>query len=413
MTSTEERLRAAARAAADTVPPGSAPPLRLPDVQPGRARWDQRHRWLRAMVPLAAAAAVAAVVIASLALTRGVPASSPGGPASPARAVALHGVPAYYVATANQVTPTDVVIRATATGAVLATVQVPKPYGTFNFVTAAADDRTFILSAQRWWPIASGPRGRDAEHRDNTTPVVFFRLRYDPATRTARLTALHVPQVIPAATLNGMGVSPDGSRLALALNPDQIAIITLATGASRNYAWPGPAHSSGTWIGNDKPSGQPVSWTADGRTLAFPATTESGGVTSVILLGTRPGGIGLGPARRAVTFRGAGHVKPGPVGNALITPDGTRIVTITQRAQAASARITQFSTRTGRPVSPRLAGTASLTPWDVLWTDPSGGTLIVEGARTGSLPATVTGILRDGRFTPLPGAPLVTSNVAW
>jgi Tol biopolymer transport system component len=210
-----------------------------------------------------------------------------------------------------------------------------------------------------------------------------------------------------------MGVSPDGSRLALALNPDQIAIITLATGASRNYAWPGPEHSSGTWIGNDKPSGQPVSWTADGRTLAFPATTESGGVTSVILLGTRPGGIGLGPGRRAVTFRGAGHVKPGPVGNALITPDGTRIVTITQRAQAASARITQFSTRTGRPVSPPLAGTASLTPWDVLWTDPSGGTLIVEGARTGSLPATVTGILRDGRFTPLPGAPLVTSNVAW
>ena len=85
MTSTEERLRAAARAAADTVPPGSAPPLRLPDVQPGRARRDQRHRWVRAMAPLAAATAVAAVVIASLALTRGVPTSSPGGAAGRVR----------------------------------------------------------------------------------------------------------------------------------------------------------------------------------------------------------------------------------------------------------------------------------------------------------------------------------------
>ena len=34
MISTEERLRAATRAAADTVPPGSAPPLRLPPGGP-------------------------------------------------------------------------------------------------------------------------------------------------------------------------------------------------------------------------------------------------------------------------------------------------------------------------------------------------------------------------------------------
>ncbi len=34
--STEERLRAAARAAADTVAPGSAPPLRLPAGPEGR-----------------------------------------------------------------------------------------------------------------------------------------------------------------------------------------------------------------------------------------------------------------------------------------------------------------------------------------------------------------------------------------
>jgi hypothetical protein len=413
MMSTEERLRAAARAAADTVPPGSAPPLRLPDVQPGRARWDQRHRWVRALVPLAVAAAVAAVIIASLALTSGVPTSS-GGAASPARAVALHGAPAYYIATANQVTPTDVVIRATATGAILATVKVPKPYGMFSFVTAAADDRTFILSAQRYWPIASGTRGLAAEHRDNTTPVVFFRLRYDPATRTTRLTQLHLPQTVPAATLSGMGVSPDGSRLALVLHPAQIMIITLATGASQSRTWPGSAHSTGTWVGNDKPSGQPVSWTASGQALAFPLTTRSGGITSVMLLDTGSPGS-LRSAQRIVTFRGLGHAKDGPIGDALITPDGTRIVTVAMRGTQAQAQVREFSVRTGQPVSPP-PGTAprSLTLWGVLWTDSSGGTLIVSGLQT--LPghdASVTGVLRGGRFTPLPRAPVNNNNVAW
>ena len=118
-------------------------------------------------------------------------------------------------------------------------------------------------------------------------------------------------------------------------------------------------------------------------------------------------------ARRGVTFEGLGHVKTGPVGNAHITPDGSRIVTVTQRAQAASAAITEFSARSGQPVSPPPAGTASLTPWDVLWTDSSGSTLIVQGVRTGPSAAIVTGILRDGRFTPLPGTLSVTSNAAW
>jgi hypothetical protein len=420
MTRTEERLRAAARATADTVPPGSAPPLRLPDVQPGRAGWDQRHRWVRALVPLAAAAAVAAVVIASLALTRGMSTSS-GGAESPARAVAQHGVPAYYVATANQVTPTDVLIRATATGAVLATVKVPKPYGTFNFVTAAADDRTFILSAQRWWPIASGTRGLAAEHRDNTTPVVFFRLRFDPATRTARLTALHIPRRIPASSLDGIAVSPDGSRLALALYPAQIEVTTLATGSARRWDWPGATPSAGPWVGNSKPSGQPLSWTANGRTLAFPVTAESGGITSVMLLDTSSPGGSLRSARRVVTFRGPGHVKPGPIGNVIITPDGTRIVTVAIRTLPSrgtvtdQAQIAEFPVRTGVTGSPPPAVNVSQTrtPWNVLWTDVSGSTLIAEEGSAPTTNSSAVGIVARGRFIPLPGAALNTDNVAW
>ena len=41
-------------------------------------------------------------------------------------------------------------------------------------------------------------------------------------------------------------------------------MITLATGAKREWLWP-----RGGWVGNFKPDGQVLSWTADGRKLAF------------------------------------------------------------------------------------------------------------------------------------------------
>ncbi len=165
------------------MPPGSAPPLRLPDdpaAGPLRGGASGRRRWLRALTPLAAAAAVAAVVIASLspdrphAARRLSRARRPG----PARCAASRRTTSRSPAWPDA--PDHAVIRATATGAVLATVQPPRPYGSFTFVSGAADDRTFVLAAQRWWNVTSGTRGEAAQQRDNTTPVAFFRLRFDP-----------------------------------------------------------------------------------------------------------------------------------------------------------------------------------------------------------------------------------------
>jgi hypothetical protein len=415
VTSTEERLRAATRAAAATVPPGSAPPLRLPGgpaAGPLAGGGLGRRRWLRALTPLAAAAAVAAVVIASLTLTSGVPTSS-NGPASPARSAALSGVPPYYVALAGQPdAPEHAVIRASATGAVLATVQPPRPYGSFTFVSGAADDRTFVLAAQRWWNVTSGTQGEDAQQRDNTTPVVFFRLRFDPRTRTAQLTRLsHVAG--SAARLAGIGLSADGTRLALDLHQAEIEIVSLATGSSQRWVWPGTTRSPGTWVGNDKPDGQPFSWTADGRILAFQFWTQSGGITQVRLLDTTSPGGSLRATRAAVSFVGHGQVKTGPIGNSIITPDGTKIVTVASRTRGGRAGVMEFSVRTGQPVIPPPAGNVtSLEPWDVLWSDSSGRTLIVE-AQSGPSGAPLTGVLRGGRFTPLPGAQVQTNNAAW
>jgi hypothetical protein len=78
MNSFEDRLRAAMRAAAGTVPPDSAPPLRLPRRPwrglrlPGRRLLGNRFRFL---TPVAAAAAVVAVVAVSFAAASGTPAT--------------------------------------------------------------------------------------------------------------------------------------------------------------------------------------------------------------------------------------------------------------------------------------------------------------------------------------------------
>ncbi len=418
--STEERLRAATRAAADTVALGSAPPLRLPGEPAAgpRSGASGRRRWLRALTPLAAAAAVAAVVIASLVLTGHTPPGSPAGPATGTSA--LRSVPPYYVALAGPPdTPEHAVIRASATGAVLATVKPPRPYGSFTFVSGAADDRTFVLAAQRWWNVTSGTRGEAAQQRDNTAPVVFFRLRFDPRTRTTQLTALPTAGSVSSLHLSGLAVSPDGSKLALIVRPAEIRVITLATGSKQDWIWP---HTSGTWtpksvgdtwVGNSKPSGAPLSWTADGRTLAFQLWTQSGGITQVRLLDTTSPGGSLRAARAAVSFVGHGQVKTGPIGNSIITPDGTKIVTVASRTRGGRSGVMEFSVRTGQPIIPPPTGnTTSLGPWNVLWTDSSGRTVIVA-AQSGLSGTPLTGVLRDGRFTPLPGAPADTTNVAW
>ena len=329
------------------------------------------------------------------------------------RSSALHSVPPYYAALIGAPdAPGHAVIQASATGAVLATVRPPRPYRSFTFVSGAADDRTFVLAAQRWWTVTSGTGGEVAQQRDNTAPVVFFRLRFDPRTRTARLTRLpHVtgPQ---AAQLAGMALSPDGTRLALDLHPAQIRVVTLATGSARQWAWPGSAHSTGVWIGNDKPMGQPFSWTADGRTLAFAISTESGGITTVRLLDTTAPGTSLRSARSSVVFLGLGHLKSGPLGITLITPDGSRIVTVALAPHSVAAGVTEFSASTGRVVL-RRGPENSGPPWDVLWTRSSGSTVIVSAPPTAKSAEAVVGVLRGRHFTPLPKAPLNTINISW
>ena len=417
MSGLEDTLRQV-MASHDRDAPAAPDLLRALKATPGPR--GRRGKWPGLIAPLAAAAAVTAVVAASLAISaafRGHARPAGPGPAaqshpSPAplrpaalREAALRQVPRYFAALARtgQVMGGEAaVVRSTVTGHVLATVTPPRPYQIFTWVSAAADDRSFVLAAQRYWPIASGQAGLPAQNRDITTPTVFFKLAFDPATHTAKLARLAVPETIQASQLAGMTVSPDGTRLALDLR-QSIQVVTLATGAIRSWTWQG-----GGWIGNFKPFGQVFSWTADGTTLAFQQWgTGHPRPIYIRLLDTTAPGTSLASSKIVLTFPDAGALGT----NTLLTPDGTRIVTATPQG------ITEFSVRTGQLILSQDQFHLGVYGWqDVLWAGPGGQALVVSdprGKRTRYGPAHILGVLTGNTFTPIPHGADQSAQIAW
>jgi hypothetical protein len=429
------------------------------------ARRRRRQRWLAgiaALVVTGAVVAVSAVTWLPRALDRSHSSPAALRPAA-LRPAALRQVPRYFAQLTDrvQVQAQAAVVRSTLTGHVLATVTPPRPYQIFTWVSAADDDRTFVLAAQRYWPIASGQAGMPAQNRDISAPTVFFKMTFDPSTHTAKLARLAVPETIKSGQIAGMTVSPDGSRLALDLG-QSIQVVTLTTGAIRSWAWPG-----GGWIGYNKPCCQVFSWTADGTTLAFPQRNGSGGelslsflaaaagtlaaavltvillrrwvrvrradrlawtiaavaitialavhafgayrslapwATNIRLLDTTTPGTSLASARIVLTFPDVGALGS----NTLLTPDGSRIVTVTPQG------ITEFSARTGQPILSEDQFPAAQFPAGgpqevdlqyVLWAGPGGRALVVSdprGKRTRYGPDTILGVLTGNTFTPIP-----------
>jgi hypothetical protein len=443
MNTLEDRIRAAANQTAEDVAPSSIRPLSLHGQGPvgrrtraGRTAGVGRRcaRWPQVLIPIAAAGSVIAVVAASLAVASGLSdgrraasraqagqsdTHGAGQIVSAAGRAALASVPGFYVV----MTPgamgrnNRAQVRATATGAVQTTVAAPAPYNTFSWVTAAADDRTFVLAAQEWTPIRPGNAGTAIEKRDDDTPTKFFALYLSPNGRTARLSALPIPVQPGSVWVDGIALSPDGSKLAVAVNSNggsdpginpAIAVYTVATGAKKQWVWPG-----GAVIGDGKPWGSPLSWTADGRTLAFQIGPANGTIEVRLLDTDAPGGLMLSRlgvewahgdvagAGGAVITGGSG---PAPANslrgfNTLITPDGSKIVCLTTGSTVNG--VTEFDASTAQVI-----GDTYPQGTDVLWTNASGSTLIVSNART-------VGVLIGGHFTPLPNASDVGIMSAW
>ncbi len=419
MRSIEENLRGAFREIADEVPADSVPPLILP------AR--RRRSWLtrqpappaagraRAWAAVASSAVVVAVVVGAAASLGSVlhghrdgdDLSALGAPAAPTARL-TSAVPQYYVALTVAAGLSRVksrprasaVVRSTATGATIATVRPPRPYDTFTMVTAARDDRTFVLVAER---LPAAPAER------------LFVLHLHPARRTpasrAQLAALPVPDLAKGTQTWGLALSPDGRQLAVAVGPDsprELQVVDLATGAQ--HAWAGSPQCLGcavTGYGTDGGNGW-LSWSADERTLAV------AGAGSVRLLNTAAPGASLIADSRPVS---EGVIKALPDWREVVlTPNERALVAVRQittkgrrRGVTISQELIRLSPATGQPTAvlnelPVRQGSFE----QVLWTSASGQTLIVTGIDGGAS----AGILQDRHYTPIPWTPGVLS-AAW
>jgi hypothetical protein len=428
MTTIEDRVRAAATAAADTVEPGSAPSLRLP-AEPGRrsrrVRRGSRERWTRRIAPLAAAVAViavvAAVVAASLAFSSGTPGHRPQGQA--AHGSALAGLPPYYVMLTGRnpdptvLQPLHAVIRATATGATASTITAPSPYSTFIKVAGAADGRTFVLAAEKL--VVDHVDGGASQPG---APVKFFLLRI-PAAGRASLTALPIPPEPPSAGLTGIALSPDGRKLAVAADggpSPRIQVFSTATGAEHDWTWPGGGRITNNASGR---TGQVLSWAADDRTVAFQLRTESNIYIGVADTATP------GSGRLVVKFaREAAGSAPGGIRligtTALITPGANayygHAIVLAGSWSGPQGRQAQgfmeFSAKAGQPMDVfnpgPYPGIKVMQAEDVLWTNASDSRLIVivrvPAAKPGTSRLQIGAVTkREGKrpaaFTPLPG----------
>lgn len=317
MNTLEDRVRAATRAAADTVPPDGVPPLWLPPANPAggsrRPSWFGPP-WARRLAPLAAALAVVAVAVAMVLVGRAAqePASGPGSgitPPGPMTAgppvssyVTSGQVPRYYVSVESRgnpnFTPSYAVVRETVTGAALATIRASAAHGTVAAITAAADDRTFVLDEQPF--VATDVLGNQGFE-----PRTFYLVRLGASGLPGR--AIRLPMTVPSGELmTGFALSPDGSKLAIAVEPDnvssdpslqQVRVYTLATGAVQTWS------ADGT-IGFGPDDARSLSWADDEQTLAFYWIAASPGAhTSARLLDIETGGGNLlADSRQAVSL---------------------------------------------------------------------------------------------------------------
>jgi hypothetical protein len=417
MTALQNKLRAALRETADEIS-AQPPPLDL-SPQP-QASWDGRNaRWRAWAAPLAAAVLVLAAVGASLAVAGSLKhQSAAAGPqAGP------DGVPAYYVALitakplpdvgnmrdSSSATYSTAELRSTQTGAVLAKITPPKPYVSFTGVTGAADNRTFVLSAQGPYPSTVVPPFPAQR---------FFLLRIDPAARTgARMTLTALPAgYVPAGNrIQSMALSPDGTHLAAEIGDsllfaEEPVVFDLATGTER--AWSTrtcaecvPDGGGMLWFGVDT---EALSWTADSQHVAFIWGN------TVRLLDTRAAGSDiLTDSKTVATWTGVTGLNQWY--GAIITPDGRTVLGIEalpgmNLKGPIREHLVSWSAATGQQIAVlNNLNARELDDYEqILYTSDDGSVLVLTYQQPGAKAA----IVHDGRSAPIPWSPYI-GVAAW
>ena len=415
MPDVENRLREELKRAAEQVQPELLRPLQVP---------TRRVSWRPRLLPLAAAAAVIAVITAGALVAAHQPAASqPAAHQAAAPQPAAHlpaavgsapaSLPRFYVTTSTSPDSRGIqaVVRVSASGQITGTVPVPSAIpvewadsgGTF--VTAAADDRSFIIGVQG----GQAPTKLGLDLR-------LFRFAISAAGKPGHLTELAAAPMRNETT-EGIALSPDGKLLAVSLqndsSPDAVAaiqVLDLATGATRT--WTAPAHRA--YIPG------PPSWADGSRIIAFTwLNSKQSGLMAAprgirLLDITAPGNNLLA----GTVIVPSGVVAGGSIVSAQITPDGRDVIVVTWRDLTPHAKthtvVVQFAelqASTGRLVrllrtetarSDQVNADGLETSLGVLSLGSQGRYALVQGLQFGWLDVSGSD---PGRFTPLPAVP--------
>ncbi len=342
------------------------------------------------------AAAIVAVVLlgcAGLAVW-----GRPGDPAGRPGPVA--GLPRYYVQQAFGQRPPGAVVRATATGAVTATVRSPWPQAVITAI-AAGGDQTFFMVCQR--SAGGGFSG-----------ARIYRFRVTAAGRVSGYS------LVPGGELAGL----QAGRLAVSANDEQIALTTEPAGAT------GPAATSSIMVINtrtgararwDAPPAVPgtmtlsagdLSFTADGRELAYLATprcvhgpcTPTGSGEEVRVVSPAAQGGSLASSRLLLRQSSLAPLGTSYLDGAIISPDGSHVTVLVMNTPAGgppinTISVVQVSATTGRQtgVSFRM-DTGSGFSYRLFGADPSGRHLLLDA---GPPSGAVNGWIDRGQLIPL------------
>jgi hypothetical protein len=458
VSTTEDRARAAMHAIAVTV--HDAPPLQLapandapaPDEvrlgrpgarglglrRPGRAgRSGSRgrdRRWRSRLAPIAAAVAVVVVAVA-LVIIRGTPNGSVVPPV-PTAASGPGGVPRYYVALDQQATKTGaanaLLVGDALTGKAIATFTPPA--GTsFQSVSAAADDRTFVVLDVR------NPNARNIGPAYRWYEVKLAPGTAHPAAKTELPVESGFTQVV-ATALSGSGQELAVAGVLAGTRERGVEVFSLATGRLLH-----------DWSTSDATALIPASWLLDASQL--PLLTWIDGdraITFTTLSPAAPAGTG-GSYKETVRRLSVGGPRSGDLmadsrviwsastavnsvdppceglpplvsadGNAIScstfgipapsTTTGTVSVTLTFRTYHLSAGTTAAGLGTIAYQLTERGPDAGVSLSTVPWSSPNGATLIGEWA-TASEPSKAATPSPSGS-TPSPGSGVASGSAS-
>jgi hypothetical protein len=372
-------------------------------------RRDGRRRWLNWGVPAGVVAVVAALALVLVMLNQGVAANSGSTPVTGSAPAAAP--PRYYVQlayTTSQSNPMEAVVGDDHTGRKLA-VFAPSADQNFYGVTAAADDRTFVVM------------NYEATQQETT----WYLLRLTPgAAHPAQLTKLPMP---PLAThVNGLALSPDGRELAVmwrsattATNEvTHLLVYSMASGAVL-HSWTTKAVNDNS-LGGD-PNSEGLSWVDGDRSLEFRwVDPESGMITVRAISVTGAGHDLLADGRLLVQLPRSVTVTPttfsSPCDNSLTAGNGSVIcgrtggsnVSGEEACHTVPPEFVSYSGASGKELKVlyQYPGQCLNGQSEVLWTDPTGSQLIVflllaeKGVKASA--SDVLGVVSGGHFIKLP-----------